>query len=186
MIELVLAKKLLTRFKNEKGEAITAVILFALFIVYIFIPIFAAVIEKQLFYLRAVEMRESMEIACLATYDSMRASDATKAVIDYDATKVNSTFKYYLSKNLNINSDLTPKSSGCIPQGIVTVNSINIYINGFPVAFPEGKYLTRPTVHAVITVPIKPTLYQYTVLSLLGVSTINCKLHTDVEIPVNR
>jgi len=186
MIEHRVKGKLLINFKKEDGSSLTAVILLVIFVVYVFLPMFAAVIEKQIFSVRASDIRDSMEISCIAAYNSLNTGDLSKIAVTFDDDRLHQVFTEYLVKNLRLNNDLTPKATGSVAQGQVQISSIQEYISGFPLTCPDGNVLNRPTIHVKIIVPIEPTLYKYTILDLLGVDKIYCNVHLDVELPVNQ
>jgi hypothetical protein len=172
-----------TKFvKNCKGEATGIILMFVLMFVFVFLPVFAAVFEQVLFQIKAADLREGVELSSIATYTAMNAGSLAEVDVNYNAAKLESTFKKYLASNLHLNDDLTPKATGSVISGPITVvGNVPQFI---PVGSqcPDGNVATRPMIHVSLIIPIKPTLYEYTVLQLLGVSTINCNVSLDTEI----
>lgn len=184
MIKRLSRKNLLTsKIKNENG-GISFILIMSLLVIFIIIPVFAVVVEKYIVQLKVFDIKEAIELSSISTYNTVSSESLSGVEVDYDNTKAKSVFENYLAKNLNINSDLSPKGSGIV-EGTVTVDSFVIYSSGFPHTCPNGNNITRPSVHAKITVPIKPTIYKYTILQALGTDTINLKFHYDTEIVID-
>lgn len=171
--------------KNTKGQGLGLFIFFMLILVFIVIPLFSAIVEKQLTQLKISDIGESIELSSIATYDSLVSSSLSDTIVSIDSIEATNTFKKYLADNLNINSDLTPKPSGII-AGTVVVNSFQIYVSSFPRTCPNGKLLTKPSIHTFITVPVTPTLYKYSILQVLGEDKKNLKFHYDTEIVLDK
>lgn len=179
-------KLLIKKLKNNNGGAIAIALIFLMIFVYIILPIFALVVEKEIVKAKAFNIRDSIEISAIATYNSLKTPDLSAAVVNMNDTKAKSIFTSYLARNLKLNADLTPKASGGIVDGKITVDSLVIYYSGFPITCPGGAIIKRPTIHVQVTIPVKPTLYKYTILSLMGVDKIDCPAHYDIEIVLDK
>lgn len=172
--------------KKDNGDAFSTTLLVVFIVIYLVMPTFAAVIEKQIFSLTASNVEDAMEISCIATYNSLESGDLSRTAVNFDSNKLNEVFKKYLAKNLKLNDDLTPKTTGNMVKGPIIINSLQAYISDFPQTCEKGNNLTRPSIHVIITVPVEPTLYKYTILELLGIDKIYCPVHLDVELPTNQ
>lgn len=170
-------------FYSEKG-AISSYLLYIMLIVFILLPLSAVIMEKRVVSVKASSIKDSIDISNIATYTAIISDQAGKANIVIDNAKSLQVFEELLKKNLRLNDDLSPKD-GSIAEGAVVVESINIYLSGFPVTCPNGKVIYGPTVCTNTKVPIRPSLYRETILNALGEEFIYLNLHVDSAIPVN-
>ncbi|MEM1724708.1 MAG: hypothetical protein QXW71_02900 [Thermoplasmata archaeon] len=170
-------------FKGNKGSAAGTVVLFAAVLVFVVLPVMSVILEKNIMLAKGQIIKDAVDITNIASYTALKSTISEK-VIDINNTKLYSVYTSMLAKNLNLNEDLTPKPNS-VAEGPVTINSLIVYTSGFPVVCPEGNTLVRPSVHAVITVPVKPSLYREVILSLLGRQYIYLKIHVDSDLPVN-
>lgn len=153
-------------------------------IVFIILPLSAVIMEKYIVSVKASSIKDSIDISNIATYTAIVSDDASKMDIVLEDEKTLEIFKGLLVKNLRLNNDLSPKD-GSIAEGIVVIESINIYLSGFPVTCPDGTVIYSPTVCTYTVVPICPSLYRETILNALGVEFIYLNLHVNSAIPIN-
>lgn len=170
-------------FCSEKG-AISSFLLYIMLIVFVLLPLSAVIMEKYIVSVKASSIKDSIDISNIATYTAIVSEQAGKANIVVDNTKILLIFEDLLKKNLRLNDDLSPKD-GSIAEGVVVIESINIYLSGFPVTCPDGTVIYSPAVCTKTRVPIRPSLYRETILNALGEEFIYLNLHVDSEIPVN-
>lgn len=168
---------------NETGST-TSFILYIMLIIFVLLPLSAVLMEKYIINNKAESIKDSIDITNLAVYTAIVADQAGEANIVIDEDRLASVFRNLLSKNLRLNSDLTPKENS-IADGIVVIKTLNVHTSGFPVTCPNGTTITKPTVCTEVAVPIKPSVYSKTVLDMLGVPYLNLNLHVDSEIPIN-
>ena len=185
MIRLKIKKSLQINTKKLRGDGFSLTIIIVLIMVYLLVPLFSAVIEKQIVQLKAAEVTDALQMSCLATYDSLESKALSQAVASYKQTKTEDVFKDFLAANMNLNNDLTPKNSISVADGQVRVESIEIFNSDLPKTCPDGKTIIYPSVHATIIVPVKPSLYKGTILQLLGKDYIDCKFHIDTEVVID-
>ena len=170
-------------FKSNKGSAAGTVVLFAAVLVFVIFPIVSVVIEKNIMLAKGQIIKDAIDITNIASYTGL-SSSISEGTIGVDNAKLYSVYTSMLAKNLNLNDDLTPKQNS-VAEGPVTIDSLIVYLSGFPLVCPDGNTLVRPSVHAVITVPVKPSLYRQVILSLLGKQYIYLKIHVDSDLPLN-
>lgn len=168
---------------SEKG-AISSYLLYIMLIVFVLLPLSAVIMEKYIVNVKASSIKDSIDISNIATYTAIVSEHAGEANIVIDNSKALHVFEELLKKNLRLNDDLSPQE-GSIAEGTVVIESINIYLSGFPVTCPDGTVLYGPTVCTSTRIPIRPSLYRETILNALGVEYVNLNLHVNSEIPVN-
>lgn len=170
---------------NRDGSSgVFTVILTAALIIFVLFPVFSVVFEKHLINVKGQMLKDAIDITNIAAYDSLRALQASKGSVDMSSMDIQEIFKKLLAKNLNLNEDLTPKENS-IAEGTVVIESIEVYIENFPALCPLGKVIERASVHSIITVPIKPSLYRGFILNAIGKQYIDLNIHVDSEIPLN-
>lgn len=168
----------------EKGSTVADVIIFAFIIIFVILPILSFVLEKYIIANKAQIIRDAVDMTNVSTYNAINAGLLGMNAVQFDKAEADDVYKNMLIKNLNLHNDLSPDKNS-IADGTVTIDSIIVYVNGFPLKCPEEVIITRPTVHSRITVPVKPLLYRQILLNLLGKQYIELKVHVDSEIPVN-
>jgi hypothetical protein len=171
--------------KHCKGSSVVDVVIWAAIIVFVIIPVFAAVIEKFIILNKIQVIKDAVDITNISTYNSIEAEYLGKTIVEFDRDKVYTIYGELLSENLNLNGDLSPRD-GSIPEGKVKIDSIVLYTGQFPVVCPEGLEIKRPTIHSVVTVPIKPTLFSGMVLNMLAKQNIELKIHVDSDLPLDK
>lgn len=177
-------QQLLNCVKNNRGYGVAQVLIIAGVIVFLILPISSVILEKFIILPKAQIIRDVIDISNIATYNALQVPQTSKVIVVPDNAQTLAIYRRLLTKNLNLNDDLTPKTNS-LAEGPVTIDSLLIYSGGFPLMCPNGNTLQRNTVHAVITVPVKPSLFRSVLLQLMGKEYVELKVHVDSEIPVN-
>ncbi|HOJ10595.1 MAG TPA: hypothetical protein PK733_08380 [Clostridiales bacterium] len=173
--------------KNNKGSATAHVIALLGLIIFIILPLFAVVMERYILYNKVNIIKDAVDVANLASYNAISTEDAAK---NDAAIRLNSEITIYkniLAKNLKLKADMTPEGNS-IAEGEVVIDELKAYLHintTFPITCSQGNSITRPTMHSVIKVPIKPMLFRRVILSAIGKDVIYIKVHVDTELPIN-
>lgn len=177
-------QQLIANIRCKRGSGVTDVIIIAGLIVFVILPILSVVLEKFTILPKGQLIKDSIDIANISIYNALSVPETSKAIVVPDNTEALNIYKRLLAENLNLNADLTPTSNS-LAEGPVAIDSLIIYSGGFPQVCPYGVILSRTTVHTVVTIPIKPSLYRAILLQLMGKEYVELKVHVDTEIPVN-
>ena len=139
--------------KNCQGNGgLGVIITAALILAFIIFPVWSFIVEKHLINIKSQIMIDAIDAANYSIYTTLDVQNTSKTVMDFNSSLSNA-YKTALAKNLKLNDDLTPKEDS-VAEGTVIVNSLVVYSSGFPLTCPNGKTINRPTVHAVVTIPI--------------------------------
>lgn len=171
-------------YRRKKGSVVADVVIGAALVIFIILPIFSFVAEKFILLDKAQMIKDAVDMTNISVYNALLARNLGKVEVSLSESEAEGIFRDLLAANLNLNSDLTPKSMS-LAEDTVVINSIEIYSAGFPLHCPEGVEITRPAVHSTISIPVKPSLYRRVILELLGRGYINMEVHVDSDIPVN-
>lgn len=171
--------------KCRKGSAAADVVIGAAIIVFVVLPVFSFIIEKYLILNKAQIIKDAVDMTNIAAYNAINAGNLGKAGVDIDMDKVEEIYRRLLMKNLNLAGDLAPLP-GSLAEGRVSIKSLAVFTGGFPDVCPEGTGISRPSVHSIISIPVRPSLYRQLILNILGKQFIELEIHVDSEIPVNR
>ncbi|TAH61133.1 MAG: hypothetical protein EWM50_06175 [Gottschalkiaceae bacterium] len=188
-------KKLL---KNNKGSIVSDLLIFIFVVLFIILPIFSVVFEQYLLLLKGQAITDAIDVTNLAAYNAMDIDAKSEKIIvagrnqseiTFTESRIKDIFKPLLALNMNLNNDLTPKENS-IAAGTVEIVEVKIYPAGmsFPIICPKGGNITRPSVHSVIKVPLKPALYWNIYKYLTGDTGDGIKdyyIHVDTELPHN-
>lgn len=170
--------------KHIRGNAVNEVLIGAAIIIFVLFPIFSAIIERYIIIIKAQEIKDSVDITNIATYMAIDTENLGKNLVIHNELEVEAIYSKFLAINLNLEEDLSPKDNS-VADGKVRIESIAIYPGGQASICPLGTEIIRPTVHSVVIVPVKPSLYRQVILALLGKCNIELKVHVDSDIPVN-
>jgi hypothetical protein len=170
--------------KGNKGSAVVDVVIGAAIVVFVILPVFSFVAEKFILVDKAQMIRDAVDMTNISVYNSMIAGSLGKGKVNFSQEEADEIFKTLLAANLNLNADLSPQPQS-LAEGLVTVDSLEIYTSEFPVQCPDGVVIGRPAVHSSISIPIRPSLYRKVILELMGRDYIDVKVHVDSEIPIN-
>jgi len=178
-------KKWLAYFvRNQKGDLISDVLLFAFILVFVIFPVVSVVFEKYIAILKGQQIQDAIDITNTAVYNSLNLHATSIATIDFNNEEALNIYKELLAENLKLKSDLTPTPDS-IAEDTVVIEELNLYIGNFPTSCSGGKSITRPTIHAVATVPVRPSLYRAVLLRLMGKEFVELRVHVDTELPLN-
>jgi hypothetical protein len=172
-------------FKDSRGSVVTDVVILAAAVVFVVLPVFSAVVEKNLVNIKAQIVKDAIDMANLSAYNSLVVNSLSAAHVELDYDRALDAYCAVLAENLNLKEDLSPKDES-VAEGRIIVEEFEIFAQGLPVKCPEGEIISRPAVHSVIKVPVRPTLYRQVILSALGKDCLELTVHVDTEIPLNR
>lgn len=173
-------------FKNwgSKGSAIVDVVIGAAVIVLVILPVFSLIMEKYIIIIKSQAIKDTIDMANVSTYMALDIQSLGKNDIDFDSVEAERIFRELLAANLMLHENLTPRE-GSIAESKVIVDSLEIYSNTSLTECPNGTPIKRPTIHSMITVPVRPSLYRGIILKHLGKEYIELKVHVDSDIPVD-
>ena len=160
----------LKAFLSSRKGAVEDMVIFCLFFVFVLLPVASSVLEMYLTSVKCQEIKDAIDMTNIAAYNALDPGDNGKTAIDFNSSSAQAIYNNLLALNLRLNPDLTPQSDS-IADGPVVVNELTFYTSGFPCYCPLGKLLTRPTIHTLVTVPVKPSLYSGTILGMMGNNT---------------
>ncbi len=169
---------------NKKGSVVTDIVLFAAVVVFVLFPVFAAVVEKYVMLAKGQVLKDAIDMTNVSAYYAMKVTDTSKTVTIPEQAEAHVIYMELLAKNLRLNDDLTPKENS-IAEGPVEIESLIIYAGGFPVSCANGTIMERVSIHSIVTVPVRPTLYRGLILQAVGKDFVELKVHVDSDIPVN-
>lgn len=170
---------------STKGSSTVVVVVYTAIIVFIILPVFASTVERFIIFNKAQIIKDAVDITNLSTYNSINTANLSKTMVTFDEEQLINIYKDMLMENLNLDIDLLPKVNS-IAEGGVEINSIIIYKGPFPVTCPDGTEINRPTVHSVIIVPVRPSLYGGILLDKIGKQFIELRIHVDSDIPIDK
>ena len=157
--------------KKRTGSAVVDVLVAAAIILFVILPLFSAVIEKYILFNKAQIIEDVVDMTNISVYNALLTTSLGMQSVAMDYQQAEAIFRTYLSRNLKLEDDLTPKESS-IAEGTVTVKSLIIDQNAH-------------TVHSMVSIPIRPTLYRQLILDAIGKEYITIEIRVDTEIPVN-
>ncbi len=170
--------------ESRRGSAAADVVIGAAVIVFVILPLFAFIFEKYLIFNKAQIIKDAVDMTNISVYNAMNTGQLGKEDIDIDTDKAMDIYKSLLAENLKLDESLLPLRDS-LAEDRVCVKSLAVFSAGFPQTCPEGINITRPTVHSVISVPVRPSLYRRLILSKMGRQYVELEVHVDSEIPVN-
>ncbi len=175
--------------KNNKGSVVSDFLLFILIIIFVVIPLFSSVFEQYVLLLKGQAVKDAIDITNLAAYNAMTITEKSENIITAAASDIKANYIPILALNMNLNSDLTPKENS-IADGTVEIINITVYSKGmsFPITCPKGSIISRPSIHSIIKVPMKPSLYWNIyrfITGAIGDGMREYNIHVDTELPVN-
>lgn len=169
---------------DNRGSAGLDVLIFAVaFLIFVVFPVYSIVMEKAIINIKSVDIIDAIDMSNTAIYKDLNVPYTSVMIVDFNSD-IDNTYNQVLAENLKLNPDMTPKV-GSLAEGTVVVNSLEIYSGGFPATCPNGRVINRPTVHSVVSIPVKPSLYREIILNLAGRDQFDLVIHRDTELPVN-
>jgi hypothetical protein len=169
---------------NVNGGGASEVVLGTAIIVLILFPVFSGVVEKYIINVKAQIIKDALDMTNISTYVSIDSKYLGKTVVIHNEPEVEAIYRRLLACNLNLNEDLSPKACS-IADGKVMIEDITIYSGEQATTCPLGTEIIRPTVHSLVIVPVKPSLYRQIILKALGKNSLELKVHVDSDIPVD-
>lgn len=169
---------------NNRGNAAFDIVIFTALIILVILPVFSAVFEKYLLSCKVQAIKDAVDLSNISAYNAINTGNLGVVSVDFGNAEIAALYRRILSKNLNLNEDLTPKENS-IAEDTVTIDSLAGYTSGFPVTCPDGAIISRPAIHGHITVPMKPGLYRRLIQELTGRQYLELEVHVDSDIPVD-
>ncbi|HHW01035.1 MAG TPA: hypothetical protein GXX36_15985 [Clostridiaceae bacterium] len=192
--ELILKKSILLNisqnsygtdgYRSQRGVAVLDVILLAAIIVFAIIPVFCYVIESYSISVKAQIIRDAVDMTNISAYEAIIAENLSGNILEIDYEKMQSTYRGLLAKNLSLYGDMSPKPESIADEKVL-IESLLVYNEGAGATCLNGSMLDRPSIHACIIVPVKPSLYRQFILEQAGKSYFELKIHVDSEIPID-
>lgn len=171
-------------FANNRGSALADVLIFSFIIVFIVLPLFAAVSEGYILLNKTQIIRDAIDIASISSYSVINGKELGKKNIQITGGMLTETWRHFLALNLKLGADLEPLE-GSVVDGKVEILELAAYIDGLPSVCSKETRLTRPSVHSVVSFPVAPMLFGKMILRLCGHEYLHIVVHVDSEIPVN-
>lgn len=168
----------------RRGSATVDVVVGAAVIIFVILPLFSAVVERVILLNKAQIARDALDMVNLSAYNSLNARELGKTTVGFESGEAMEIYRTLLAANLRLDGSLNPLP-GSIAEGTVSIESIVVCSGGLPSVCPNGKRLTRPSVHSCISIPVAPSLYRRLLLDLIGKEHLDMRVHTDTEIPLN-
>lgn len=169
---------------SKKGSGVVDVLLVGSIIVFILLPIFAAIMEKYLLSVKYQFIKDSMDVTNLSAYYALETECLGRNAIAFEEEKVINIYTNMLAKNMHLDTFLNPLENS-IADSQVGIESLVIYTDNFPTKCPNGTNIVRPSIHSLITVPIKPVFFNSILRNITGKEYMELKIHVDSDIPVN-
>jgi len=182
-------KKYFIRINNKnlnslKGSSVADILIIASIILFVFLPIFCALMERYMVFSKSQIIRDAIDVANLSLYYAIETETLGKGFVSFNEDDLMQIYKKMLSKNLLLDAEMNPTDNSIIGSE-VRIESIMIYTDGFPSVCPFGTVITNPAVHSYIIVPIKPVFFKDIISALSGKEYTELKLHIDSDIPIN-
>jgi len=171
-------------YRSQRGVAVLDVMLLAAIIVFVIIPLFCYVIESYSISVKTQIIRDAVDLTNISAYEAIKAENLSWNILEIDYEKMQSIYRGLLAKNLSLYEDMSPKPES-IADEKVSIESLFVYNEETGVTCPNGTTLDRPSIHACIIVPVKPSLYRQFILEQAGKSYFELKIHVDSEIPID-
>ncbi len=168
----------------RKGSAAVDVVIFAAIVVFVILPVFSVIMEKYLLLTKAQTIKDAVDMANISAYNALNTARLGKTGVDVDEAVAEDIFQGLLALNLKLKADLTPLP-GSLAEAKVTIKALIVFSAALPAECPLGTKITRPAVHSVIVIPVRPSLYRQLLLNLLGKQFIELEVHVDSDMPVN-
>lgn len=155
---------------NRKGSITADVVLVTFIIVLVILPLFTFVFDKYLMFIVLKEASDMLDMSCLSAYEALKFDEASMGVVTIDLQKLEIEFLKYAEYN-----------SSMLP-GVFYLRELDIISDSLPSSCSAGTILTRPSVHAVISICYNTGLFDRLVSGTEGFRVLN--IHRDVELPI--
>lgn len=183
---------------NNKGSIVSNILVFTFVLMFVILPIFSIVLEQYILLLKGQAIKDAIDVTNIGAYNCMDIEAKSETIVvagrnqserDFIEEKIKDKFKDLLILNLNLNSDLTPKDNS-VPDGKIEIIEVSVFPTGmaFPITCSGGGIITRPSIHSIIKIPIKPSLYWNIYRYLKNEKGDGLKdyyIHVDTELPDN-
>lgn len=160
------------RLLNRKGSMAADIVLTSFILIVLILPLLSFVFEKYIMVNALNEISDSIDMSCISAYQAIRFQDASRGNIYIDSEDLRVEFMRYISYNLSPN------------LGEFELKELDFVSGSFPCTCSLGNTLTRPSVHAVVSIRIKAGIFDSAILGNDGVRILN--VHRDVDIPVDK
>jgi hypothetical protein len=170
--------------KGNRGSAAADVVVGAAVIIFVLLPVFSVVLEKYLILNKAQIIKDAIDMTNISAYNAMNAEKLGKTHVEIETGDAEIIYRRILASNLTLDENLYPLSSS-IAEERVEIKSIIFYTGEVSEVCPKGINISRPSVHSVVVVPVRPSLYRRLLLNNIGKQYIELEIHVDSEIPVN-
>ncbi len=170
--------------KIDGGFGIAGMLTGIFLLIFVIFPVSFFIIEKGIFNTKACFIRDAVDMANLSLYNAMNAESLSACAIEFDQTRMIDIYKKILARNLKLDDGLMPLEGSIAANG-VTIKSLEAYISGLPLTCPLGTGLKRPSIHSVVTVPLRPSFYRGILSAITGVEYYDYTIHADTDLPVN-
>ncbi|MGI6561215.1 MAG: hypothetical protein ACOX3Q_01410 [Clostridia bacterium] len=146
------------RNKKNQGSVEFAVIFCAL-TVFIFLPLFGTLAQKALLYYKKEAIRQSVDLAVMAAYTALDASEAGTGEQILSEDKFRRIFVSVLSRNLKLDHDLTGYPHSMV-AGKIEIHDLAFVNSGLPYS-EGGRTFTYPFIRCELSVPVEPDLFTF-------------------------
>ncbi len=170
--------------KEDRGSAIVDVLVFACIIVFAVIPVFSGVVQAYSIVCKSQILRDSVDMANVSSYNALHGKMLGKNDVCIEDEELEQIWRSHLAINLNLGPNLEPQE-GSIIDGRAELVELKAYVSGLPDICSRGVTLNRPSVHSVVSFPVRPMLMGRMIMRLTGEEFISIVVHVDSEIPVN-
>lgn len=133
---------------NNKGSAVISIIIASAFIVFLILPVFAFVMEKQITNTKISSVKECMDITNRAVYTALKKDSLCKSEVELSINNGKEQFAALLKKNMNLDDGFMPKGV-CPAAGKVEILKFDIYREDDSTIYISSQ----------IRIPLKPSLY---------------------------
>jgi len=169
------------RAEIDKGSIYTEVLITLCFLLILILPVFAYTVEKYLTLNSLQLVGDAIDASCMNAYEALDIAAASRDQLSIDINSMYPFIKAGICENLKLDSEMRPYS-GSIAAGEVTIESIELYMNGFPRTCPDGRNVRMPSIHIRLKIPLKPGLFRTYIINEHG--PVYFRVHKDYEIPV--
>ncbi|QUI25915.1 hypothetical protein HZI73_26240 (plasmid) [Vallitalea pronyensis] len=158
--------------KDNKGSSgILSILLIAFFVIFLIMPVFAAVFEKQMMTKIARDTKSIIKDSLEATYTTLNIEKTSIKDIEF-TSDFKQIFDKYVIDNLNLNVDFTPTDKS-MADAKVQVTEL------------QYEDRTRKFINVKVILPIKPHIYRQILLSIMGKEWIGYEIPYTLSLPVD-
>ncbi|MDD4494740.1 MAG: hypothetical protein PHV32_10440 [Eubacteriales bacterium] len=170
---------------DEKGSALIDVVLISALIAFVIMPLLSFVLDWFILINKVQTIRDAADLAALTIFCSLDNDSLGKSQLDFNNESLLESYKEVLSKNLHLDSELSPDSNSVL-DGQAEIEELIIYSDDLPAQCPYGTEIEMKGIHVVLRITLKPSLYRGLLQELGGIKSTDIRLHFDNELPVNK